>query len=314
MDCFNLKKTFDRPDLNLVLKQVSNGILVEQSGSAYIARGWHLTPEVQRIIELALEAGLISMIQRDHPRESNRLPNGAGVDYLTFAPSDQHRWVFVLDMDACSKRQAPKVVKFSKTYKHALRRARISCSPEWRSPQELVVALSDLPAAVNAAAPLWDQLGQRRGKALERGLHEHFVDEEDLHSYIVQNWDQTFGDLGFELVASRFLLGGLAHRQGEIDILAQDDSGLVVVELKNWAVWNTGGETPDRQLMRYMTHPDVLELSRRSGGTIRGVLIAQNMDHRLRQEVRAATLPIIAFEATKTKDGLVLAEVAQSEC
>ncbi|WP_372520433.1 endonuclease NucS domain-containing protein [Limimaricola soesokkakensis] len=301
------------PHLELELSEVPDGVLVRQSGSAYLARGWRLTPEVKYIVRLALEAGLISMIQRDHPRESNRLPNGAGADYLTFAPSEHHRWVFVLDMDSCPRRRAPTKVKFSKTYKHALRRAGIACPPEWRSPQELIVAVEDLSMALSAAAPLWDRLGHRQGKAMERGLHDHFIDEEDLHAHIVQNWERTLRCKGLELIASRFLLGGLAHRQGEIDILARDKAGLVVVELKNRAVWNTGGETPDRQLIRYMTHPDLLELASQKGDAIRGILIAQEMDHKLRRAVRASTHPIVAFEATKASEKLVLAEVARSD-
>ena len=301
-----------RPDLDLHFEEVPGGILVSQGGSSYLARGWHLTPEVRAIVGDALAAGLTSMIQRDHPRESNRLPGGAGADYLTFAPSDQHRWVFVLDMDSCPSRAAPSQVKFSKTYKHALRRAGVPCPPEWRSPQELVVAFPDLPAALAAAAPLWDRLGQRRGKAMERGFHGHFVDEEDLHAHVVQNWDRIaiLRDLGF--VASRPLLGGLAHRQGEIDVLARDGDGVVVIELKNRAVWNTGGETPDRQLVRYMTHPDLLERADREGGSVRGLPIAQEMDHRLRQAVRASHHSITAYEATKTSGGMVMVEVARS--
>ena len=301
-----------RDDIDLCLEEVPSGIRVEQANSAYIARGWHLTADVKKIINTALAAGLTSMIQRGHPRDSGRLPGGSGANYITFAPSEEHYWVFVLDMYSCPSRTTPKQVTFNNIFKHALRRANISCPPEWRSPQNLLVAVADLPAAIRAAAPLWDRLGRQKGKAMERGRHDHFVDEEDLHAHIVQNWRQIDTLLDLEFVASRHIVGGLAHRQGEIDVLARDRNGLVVIELKNRALYNSGGETPDQQLVRYMTHPDILGTAQ--DGRVRGLLIAQEMDHRLRLAVKASPYPITAFEATKTDNGgLILVEVSRSD-
>lgn len=302
-----------RPDIHLEMTDVPEGILVSQRGRKYIARGWHLTQEVASIVELALNEGLQCLIQNGHPSESKLLPNGDGTDYLTFSDKPEHRWTFVLNMDSCPDRANPVQVTFNKKFKHVLRMNSINCPPQWRSPQELVVAIEDLPSALRLTKPFWSQLGKKRGIGSERGKHGFFVDEEDLHSEIVQNW-QAF-DLAdnLEFVSSKHLIGSPNNRMGEVDVLAKDTKGNVyVIELKNNAVRNAGGETPDQQLSRYMAHSEIRKIAEAHGGYVQGILIAQDIDQKLRNVIRESELPIIAYEATKANNRVVLQEVSRS--
>lgn len=231
-----------RPDLHLRVDTGPGGLVVSQAGRAYLARGWQLTPEVRVVVELALAAGLTQMIQDGHPRESNLLPNGSGADYLTFSDATGRGWVFVLDMDSCPRRATPTQVKFNKRFKRVLRAEGIPCPPEWRSPQELIVRLEDLPRALEVTRPWWARLGSRKDVAAERGKHAVFVDEEDLHSHIVQGWTAFPLAARLELIRSRFLLGTTARREGEVDLLARDRANNIwILELKNRAVLERRG-------------------------------------------------------------------------
>lgn len=61
-----------------------------------------------------------------------------------------------------------------------------------------------------------------------------------------------------------------------------------------------------------MTHPRILALAREAGGSVRGVLIAQEMDLGQRTEVRVSPHPVIAYEAAKAKSKVRLQEVSRS--
>ena len=114
----------------------------------------------------------------------------------------------------------------------------------------------------------------------------------------------------WELVASKHLLGSIKRRQAELDIVATARTGApVIIELKNLAVFNTGGETPEKQLARYMTHPEFL---RQFGNDPQGVLIAQSVDLKLAAAVQENALPMIAYEVTKMSQALIMQEVARS--
>lgn len=307
-------KSYRRPELGLILTQHIEGIYVSQSGLCYIAKRWQLTAEVIEICEMALDQGLVCMLQRNHPRESSYLPNGNGADYLTFSLTPEHRWVFVLDMDSCPKRSVPTRVRFSKTYKNYLRCNQVSCEPEFRSPQELHVATDQLSKALKVTKPYWSTLGKGRGKAMERSKHDFFVDEEDLHAHIIQHWDRIEIIKDMDLLESHMRLESLSHRSGEIDLLARSgQKELIVIELKNRAVGNAGGETPIEQVERYMKHPDITQKALNEGLEIRGILIAQEMDFRLRQAVAKSSFSVVAYEVTKTEAGLILSEISHSE-
>jgi hypothetical protein len=253
------------------------------------------------------------MIQDGHPRKSNLLPNGSGADYITFSDAPERGWVFVLDMDSCFRRATPTQVKFNKRFKSVLRAEAVPCPPEWRSPQELIVRLDDLPRALEVTRPWWARLGSRKDVAAERGKHSIFVDEEDLHSHIVQGWRAFPLAAQLELIQSRFRLGTTARREGEVDILARDQVGNIwVLELKNRAVSNSGSETPHQQLVRYMTHPRIQALAGEAGGGVHGALIAQEMDLGQRTEVRSSPYPVIAYEAAKAGSKVRLQEVSRS--
>ena len=145
-------------------------------------------------------------------------------------------------------------VKFNRAYKHYLRASGIACPPEWRSPRHLV-AIDDLEHAIRASKPHWESLGPKIGKAGERGTHAFFVDEEDLHAHILRYWEDIPVLNNWELLASKHLLGSIHQRQAELDIIAATPKGSsIIIELKNQAVFNTGGETPEKQLSRYMAH------------------------------------------------------------
>lgn len=302
-------------EASLRISEEERGLRVEQCGRSYLAKMWALSPEVLAVVELALENGLSCLMRRGHPSESKLYETGGSVDYLCFSPTPEHHWVFGLDMDSCrggGARRQPRRVKFSKRYRHILRANDIACLPEWRSPQHLHVDLTDLRRALAVVSPHVDSLGAMSGRRLERGAHPFFVDEEDLHAHLVRHWRNCPVLQALTLLHSKLLLNGIAHRQGEIDLLASDrERDLFVIELKDTAKANIT-ESPVRQLIRYMEHPEVLDMARTRGGAIFGMLIAQDLGHDVCKEVAQAEHPILAYEATKLPESIKLTLLATS--
>lgn len=303
------------PQYNLTISQELRGLKIEQYGSVYLAKSWETSPEVRSIFNLAFAHDLTSIIQRGHPSESKHYGSGATVDYISFSLSPEHFWVFALDMDSCpgtGARRVPEQVKFKKVYRHILRQNGIACPPEWRTPQNLHVALQDLAAALEHVRPYVPKLGEMKGSRLRRGDYPFFVDEEDLHSFLVTNWDACPLSSGLRLVGSKVPLNTVASRHGEIDLLAEDDDGHVfVIELKDSARAGSG-ESPVQQLRRYMTHQDVIQRARQRNGNVFGILMAQDIADKVRRELAQSDDPMIAYEITKTGDGIALQKLAES--
>ena len=306
-----VNKNLNFPNFDLRFQEVDEGLRISQGNAAYIARRWRLSDDVQAIVNHSIEAGLTCLIRHGHPRESSHLPAGVGVDYIGFSPSPAHHWVFVLNMDSRPDKTPLVSGTFDKTYEHVLAAAGVPFAPQWRSPQELTVPRSALHAAISASCPFWNSLGLRRGYREQRGQFGHFIDEEDLHASLLQAWSKTA--LGSNLLApkSRVLLGGINRRHGEIDLLSSDTGGQIwVIELKNRAVSNTGGETPDLQLMRYMSDPEISAMA--AGRPISGILIAQDTDLGTRRAIQNCPLPVGFLRATKDENTIHLTELARS--
>ncbi len=253
------------------------------------------------------------MMQHGHPTDSRI---GGVLDYISFSISREDYWVFALDMDSCGvagQRCNPKRVKFKKIYRHILRENNIKCPPEWRTPQNLLVDAVDLKASLQSVMPYVPEFSKMKGARIHRGSRNFFVDEEDLHSFLVNKWPMCPSPLSsMKLLGSKVLLNNIAHRQGEIDILAIDEyENLFVIELKDMAKGKSG-ETPVQQLCRYMEHPDIVRKSQELNGNIFGILIAQEIAHDVCTEIASCTLPIVGYEATKTSTGVVLAQVGSS--
>ena len=79
------------------VEEVEGGLLVRQGAEAYVARNWHLTPPVEKLIETAFRSGLECMIRDDHPRQNARWPNPRGVVYLAFSPGPGVQWSLAID-------------------------------------------------------------------------------------------------------------------------------------------------------------------------------------------------------------------------
>ncbi len=302
------------PEHNLRISQDGQGARVDQGNNWYIANGWQLSDAVRSIFEEAFSNGLTCILQRGHPTESRY---GSVLDYISFSLSPEDYWVFALNMDSCvpnRPRSNPTQVVFKKIFRHILRANGISCPPEWRTPQNVLVQVTDLQAALRAVKPDVPALGKMTGARLRRGKFSFFVDEEDLHSSLVHNWNACLlsSTLGLTKLASKMLLGGVARREGEIDILSRDkDSNLYVIELKDVA--KAGGtESPIQQLDRYMKHKTIVTMARELGGEIRGILIATEIQHDILRQISASALPLSAYEASKAEAGVSLECVCRS--
>lgn len=301
-------------DLKLQLSQEGRlGIKIVQDGRMYIAKNWTLSDKIFAICNDAFSVGLTCMIQHGHPTESRI---SSSVDYISFSLSRDDYWVFALDMDSCvgtGPRVDPQRTKFKKIYRHILRENNIKCPAEWRTPQNLLVDVNDLKDALRFIMPYVPTLGKMKGARTRRGAHNFFVDEEDLHSFLVSQWPMCPSPISsMSLLGSKVLLNNIAHRQGEIDLLARDESGnLFVIELKDMAK-GKNGESPVQQLCRYMEHPDIVRRAREQNGNIFGILIAQEIAHDVCIEIASCPLPIVGYEATKTAQGVVLEKVGSS--
>jgi len=303
------------PKYDLLVLQENRGLKIEQSGLAYLAKNWELSKEVLSVFDLAFSYNLTCLIRRGHPRETKFYETGETVDYIGFSLSPEHYWVFVLDMDSClgsGLRSKPRSIKFRKIYRHILRGKGIECSAEWRTPQNLHVDIEELGDALKCISPYVEKLGLMKGARLRRGEYPFFVDEEDLHSFLLSSWTKCSLSKRLGILASKFILNNIAHREGEIDLLAEDhDKNLFVIELKDSAK-NGSGETPTQQLQRYMEHPDIVQKAENRDRKIFGILIAQDLSIDVRRDIKNSDLPVISYEITKTEDGVDLEEMSRS--
>lgn len=303
------------PESGLTVSQEARGLRIAQHGRTYLAKNWRLSQAIRDVFELAFSFDLTHLLQSGHPSESKLYETGGTLDYVSFSASFEHFWVFAIDMDSCSGsgwRTDPRRVKFKRIYRHILRGAGIACPPEWRSPQNLHVAIEDLERSLRAVEADILDLSPIRGRRIGRGQRPYFIDEEDMHAFIVRNWSSIPIFSGLDLMASKRILNTLAHREGEIDVLAEDRSGnLFVIELKD-DTRRRGTESPVEQIERYIAHREVQQMAKERGGAVYGMLVAQEVGFDIRRDIARSSYPIVAYEITKTSDGAIAQRVTEA--
>jgi hypothetical protein len=88
------KKFLVFPEYDLRIEATEQGLLVSQEGKRYLARKWQLTPEVIKVIETGIAAGLTNLWQYGHPSKDES-------PHISFSFSrDPVSWVFVIGAEA----------------------------------------------------------------------------------------------------------------------------------------------------------------------------------------------------------------------
>lgn len=252
------------------VEEVEGGLLVQQSGEAYVARNWYLAPPVEHLIETALANGLVHMIRFDHPRRNSRWPNTRGVVYLAFSPNPSGQWSVAIDTFNVRSGDYGHAV-FNGKYQEQFLSADIPFTFEKRnkSSGHLVVSREHVVPTLKKISGFDHSVLN-----LNRRSHEGpgFSTEYVIQREILVNWCKTPWSERYDVVQDEFPVdGGLTSRR--IDILAQDrlNGDWLVIELKR-------AEAKPESVHQVVDY--LLALGRRDefvGGRLTGVLVAERI-------------------------------------
>lgn len=273
----------------LTVEDVEGGLLVRQGDEAYIARDWHLTGSVERLIEAALASGLAYMIRDDHPRRNARWPNKRGVVYLAFSPTTDGHWSLAIDTFRAKSGEYGHAV-FNGKYHEQFVAADIPFTFEMRNKTagHLVVARDCVIPTLEALSDFDHSV-----LALNRKAHEGsgFTTEYVIQREILTKWDQTPWSMRYDVVQDEFPVdGGLTSRR--IDILARDrlTGDWLVIELKR-AEAKADAVHQVTDYLRALGKQD-----RFAHGRLDGVLVAERIPAIVRQLAKEEA--ISAYEIT----------------
>lgn len=287
-------KTWTFVPAQLSLTEVENGLLIRQHDDCYIARYWRLTPDVEFIAQLAMNYGLVCMIQNRHPQTNNRGAKGDGTVYMSFARRSSEYWVLTIDQNSSVGGKKPsgilQQVLINKQYRHALQEASIPHDIEsFSNASNIQVPFAYAEAALLACSPYIDRHAQRRGRSGHDGQYPGFRDEADIERWLMEKLEAR------NILDRRWKILGRQVRTevGMMDILLQDlaDGTPIILEAKQ-------GRAQPRdvreQLHRYVNS----EYVRKRFGPIAvvGCLFAEKIERTVVEAVADSTFPALAFE------------------
>jgi len=287
-------KTWTWEPAQLTLTEVEAGLLIQQHEDSYIARHWRLTPDVLSVVQLAMNFGLVCMIQNRHPQASKRGARGDGTVYMSFARRSTEYWVLTIDQNSSVTGKKPwgrlKQVLISKRYRHALQQASIPHDVEpFSNASNIQVPFEYAEAALRACTPYLDYHAMRRGRSGHEGQYPGFRDEADIERWLMENLEAR-NPLGR---AWRILERQVRTDAGILDILLQDqpDGTPIVLEVKQ------GRAQPrdvQEQLHRYV-HSQYIR-GRFGRCMVVGCLLAEKIEPTVAKAVADSSFPALAFE------------------
>ncbi|MBI5376409.1 MAG: DUF91 domain-containing protein [Candidatus Schekmanbacteria bacterium] len=285
-----MKRIWEKYDLTI--EQVDRGLLISQGGDAYVAKEWRLTQQVIKIIEIALQNGLVSLIQNGHPQPSKREPMGDGAEYLSFGRVPNELCLMVLNKNSPTNpnsRTDVKKVLFRKHYRHVLKQSDIPFEVEkYRNASNIEVPVDYVEKAIKACLPYLDIHAPRKGRRGHPEKYPGFSEEADIERWLMENLDEH--SLGRKI---RVIDRQVRVETGLIDILLQDkvSEGLIIFEVKQ------GRAQPihvEEQIARYLTSPYIQNLA--NGKPVIGCLVAELVESTVKKAVENSQHPIVAFE------------------
>jgi hypothetical protein len=176
---------------DLELEASADGIILRQNGSAYLAREWALTEQVDSFVEACVDAGLGCFIRHSHPKVSNR---ANGVHYLCASRAADERWVVGIDQYSPKARKTGDQIQrliVENHYGFALQRAGLRIDWQSSSANNIHVPFSELAHLLTVLAPVVDDveknLGTKRWEEIKSRIG--FVTEAVLESWMLATWD-----------------------------------------------------------------------------------------------------------------------------
>ncbi len=261
---------------DIVVEQITEGLLIRQGNDGYVARNWKLCSATEELIETAIRSGLDRMIREDHPRRNARWPNPRGVVYLAFSPDVAGQWSLAIDTFN-PRRDDYGFAVFNGKYHEQFLQAGIPFVFEGRNRTagHLVVTRELVLPTIKALAGFDHSV-----LALNRVSHsgEGFTTEYIIQRKLLKHWEQTPWGEHYDIIQDEFPVdGGRTSRR--IDILARHrvTGGWLVLELKR------AEATPDAVLQ---TASYLLALAQRDDfdhGRLDGVLIAERFPQSVRK-------------------------------
>lgn len=296
------------------------GLIVEQEGRKYLARGWRLTPEFQATVGLIFDHGLTCVIRTNQPSPKH-LNTHRGVDYVGFSRSPEERWVIVLDQ--YSGRPSIDRVTVEKGYRDVLAAAKIPFEWETSGGQNIFVEIQYLrdllsiltPVAINTvemargrppSVSQWERSGfivteAALQAALATGLREgRFREVFGTVTKVIEHpyWGRDEG-------------GATPYKRDIPDILLVTRDVMFILELKKGQI----GTQSVHQMCRYLDNPQATLLAERR--SLQGIVIGYRLSPRLDigdlQKTHASAPIKVLTYSLPTPGDLQLLEVLRSE-
>lgn len=288
-----------RPLVGLRVRELPEGLEIDQHGLTYLAKGWCLSADVVTFIDNCIASGVAQFLRHSHPKISNR---GRGVDYICASRTSVERWICGIDQHSpktksASDRIARLIVE--NHYRLALDRGGISWHWQSANAKNIHVAFADVGAALAACVAFADfvETGLATSYWEQRKLEIGFVTEAILEHWMQCHWATLpFG-------GALRLIGTQIDR---MDMLAAHDptDREVVFELKRTP---QGAEVME-QLDRYVAarraklrivRPDALL----------GAVVAQSFSEDAIAAASARTYPTALFRFIESERNIQLAQV-----
>ncbi|MCB8819548.1 hypothetical protein [Microvirga rosea] len=296
------------------------GLIVEQEGHKYLARGWTLTPEFKATVGLILDHGLTCVIRTKHPSPKH-LNTHRGVDYVGFSRSSEERWVIVLDQ--YSGRPSIDRVTVEKGYRDVLASAEIPFEWETSGGQNIFVEIKYLRELLSILTDeTIDAIERERGRlptTYRRDRSSVIVSEAALQTVLAMGLSEgRFGEL-FGAVTKviehprwgRNEGGATPYKRDVPDMLLLTRDVMFILELKKGQI----SAQSVHQMCRYLDNPQAILLA--GGRRLQGIVIGYHLSPRL--DIGAllkihASAPIrVLTYLHPTPGDLQLSEVLSSE-
>lgn len=261
------------------LEDTEGGLLVQQHGEAYVARGWQLTDHTIELVETAIASGLRWMIRSGHPQAHARWPKGKGRVYLAFSPTRENQWSLAIDTYNNQREDYGHAVFCGKYHQQFLDHT-IPFIFEKRNKNSghMVVARQDVLPTIRKLSRI-----DHRVLYLGRSNYEQegFVTEYDLQRSIILDWAKTPFATDHRVIGDEFPVDS-GHNPRRIDILARacGSGDWLVIEVKRAEAHPDAVHQLEGYLLALGQRDDFL------GGQLKGALVAERIPDLVRKLAR----------------------------
>lgn len=289
---------YERPEYDLKLEEVANGVQVTQHWRTYLARKWRLSSEVIKVVENALLHGVTAFWQHGHPSKSES-------HHISF--SFDHRpasWLFAIGSPSCPP--SLRCITFNKHLKEYFKANGLGYYWQWETsggqniniqPQDLSSILTILPLSDIRDGKLPVFVRDARSEAPSQFYRFEADLENDIHSRLLQS---PISPIEIQRQRS-FAANDTFEPDSRPDIILLQPEIVLILELK----LHIAGEVELSQLLRYLNNNSLKTMFCKR--PVHGILIAERFDNSAISSARIhSNVTFIAY--SQKNDGMLTFE------